>query len=120
MAFWMVFLVALVALLALVMYVLRQQSIDRERIEDELHDTHTPTLEYSVPTGQDPVEILAVLERAGYTVGVDSHGAHQVIMVKCPNGPDGDRSKVRSLIESAHVGPDGAPMPAVVKFRDEG
>jgi hypothetical protein len=119
MAFWMVFLVALVALLALVMYVLRQQSIDRERIEDELHDTRTPTLEYVVPTGQDPVEILAVLERSGYTVGVDSHGAHQVVMVKCPTGLDADRAKVRALIESAHVGPDGAPMRSVVKFRDE-
>jgi hypothetical protein len=119
MIFWLVFLVAIIAIVALVMYVLRQQSIDRERIEDELHDTRTPTLEYSVPTGQDPVEILAALERAGYTAGVDSHGAHQVVMVKCADGPDHDRAKVRSLIEAAHVGPDGAPMHAVVRFRDE-
>jgi hypothetical protein len=119
MAFWMVFLVALVALGALVTYVLRQQSIDRERIEDELHDTRTPTLEYSVPTGQDPVSILAALERAGYIAGVDSHGAHQVVLVKCPDGPDSDRTKVRSIIASAHVGPDGAPMPAAVRFLDE-
>jgi hypothetical protein len=112
MAFWMVLLVSIVALGALVLYVLRDQSIARERIEAELHDTRTPTLEYSVPTGQDPAAILAVLERAGYTAGVDSHGAHQVVMVKCPDGPDGDRTKVRTLIESAHVG--------AVRFADEG
>ena len=111
MAFWMVLLVSIVALGALVLYVLRNQSIARERIEAELHDTRTPTLEYSVPTGQDPVAILAVLERAGYTAGIDSHGAHQVVMVKCPDGPDGDRTKVRRLIKSAHVG--------AVRFADE-
>jgi hypothetical protein len=112
MAFWMVLLVAIVALGALVLYVLRDQSIARERIEHELHDAHTATLEYSVPTGQDPVPILAVLERAGYTAGVDSRGAHQVVLVKCPDGPDRDRTKVRAVIESAHVG--------AVRFRDEG
>ena len=112
MAFWMVLLVAIVAIGALVLYILREQSITRERIENELHDTRTPTLEYSVPTGQDPVAILAVLERAGYTAGVDSHGTHQVVMVKCPEGPDRDRTKVRAVIESAHVG--------AVRVRDEG
>jgi hypothetical protein len=112
MAFWIVLLVAFVALGALVLYVLRDQSIARERIEDELHDSRTATLEYSVPTGQDPVPILAVLERAGFTAGVDSHGAHQVVMVKCPDGPGHDRTRVRSVIESAHVG--------AVRFQDEG
>ena len=111
MAFWMVILVALVALVALGIYVLRQQSIERERVEEELHDSRTPTLEYSVPNGQDPVHILAALERAGYTAGVDSHGAHQVVMVKCPDGPDRARAKVRSLIQSVI---DGTP-----RFRDE-
>jgi hypothetical protein len=112
MAFWVVFLIVVVALAALALYVLRDQSIERERIGIELHDTRTPTLEYSVPTGQDPVHILAVLERAGYTAGVDSHGVHQVVMVKCPEGPERERTKVRTVIESAHVGS--------VRFRDEG
>lgn len=111
MAFWVVFLVVAIALGALALYVLRDQSIERERIGEELHDAGTPTLEYSVPTGQDPVPILAVLERAGYTAGVDSHGAHQVVMVKCPDGPDRARTNVRTAIESAHVG--------LVRFRDE-
>jgi len=111
MAFWIVILVALVALGALAMYVLRQQSIEREQVEAELHDSSTPTLEYSVPNGQDPVHILAALERAGFTAGVDSHGAHQIVMVKCPDGPDRARARVRSLIESVS---DGSP-----RFRDE-
>lgn len=119
MIFWLVFLIAIVAVGALVMYVLREQSLGRERIEDELHDTRTPTLEYAVPTGQDPVTILAALERAGYVAGVDSHGAHQVVMVKCPEGPDHDRTRVRSIIESTHVGPEEVPTRTVVRFRDE-
>ena len=111
MAFWMVFLVVIIAVGSLVLYILRDQSIAREKIGVELHDSRTPTLEYSVPTGQDPVPILAVLERAGYVAGVDSHGAHQVVMVKCPEGPEHERTNVRTLIESAHVG--------AVRFRDE-
>ena len=111
MAFWMAFLVLAIAVGSLVLYVLRDQSLARERIEADLHDTRTPTLEYSVPTGQDPVPILAVLERAGYVAGVDSHGSHQVVMVKCPDGPEHERTKVRTVIESAHVG--------TVRFVDE-
>lgn len=104
MAFWMVILVSVLALGALVVYVLRQQSIERERVEQELHDSRTPKLEYSVPTGQDPAVILAALERAGFVAGVDSHGTHQVVMVKCPEGPERTRSKVRALIGSVSAG----------------
>lgn len=101
MAFWIVGLVAVVAVGAGVLYVLRDQSLLRERVEAELHDPRTSTLEFSVPTGQDPVAILAALERAGYTAGVDPHGAHQVVLVKCPEGPGGERRTVRAVIESA-------------------
>ena len=120
MAFWIVILVGLVALGAAVLYMLREQSLARERVEEELHDAHTPTLEYSVPTGQDPAVILAALERAGYTAGVDAHGTHQVVMVKVPDGPDRSRATVRSVIESAHVAPEESlSMRTVVRFRDE-
>ena len=111
MAFWMVLLVSVIALGGLLLYLVREQSLARERVEDELHAAGTPTLEYAVPTGQDPVAILAVLERSGYTAGVDSHGTHQVVMVKCPDGPDRERARLRALIESAHVD--------AVQFRDE-
>lgn len=122
MAFWIVGLVALVALGALVVYVLRQQSIERERVDVELHDGHTATLKYSVPTGQDPAVILAALERAGYTAVVDPHGAHQTVLIGCPEGVEHERSKVRALIETAGVSAlqDGAPVQAPVRFLDEG
>ena len=111
MAFWIVILVSIGALGTLVVYVLRQQSIERERVEQELHDSRTPTLQYSVPTGQDPAVILAALERAGFVAGVDSHGTHQVVMVKCPEGPERTRSKVRALI--------GSVSTATPRFVDE-
>lgn len=121
MAFWMVGLVALVAIVALAMYLLRDESLNRERVEAELHDPGTPKLEYVVPTGEDPTIVLAALERAGYTAGVDSRGAHQVVLVKCPDGRDVSRTAVRNVIATAgtttprqevHTRPD-------VQFRDE-
>jgi hypothetical protein len=121
MAFWMVGLVALVAIGALVLWILREQSLNRERVEAELHLPDTPTLEYVVPTGEDPVVVLAALERAGYTAGVDSHGAQQVVLIKVPDGVERSRAKVRAVIEYA-----GAPAPTTdwrthsdVRFRDE-
>ena len=65
--------------------------------------------------------VLAALERAGYTAGVDSHGTRQLVLIKVPDGVEQSRSKVRAVIEYA-----GAPAPAVdwrmhseVRFRDE-
>src|SRR4051794_38186322 len=111
MAFWIVFLVAMVALGAMVLYVLREQSIDRDRIDKELHDERMPTLEYVVPTGQDPVGILAALEGAGYTAAVDSRGPHQVVLIACADGLDVHRNEVRSLVTAATVVAPGAPAP---------
>jgi len=121
MAFWMVGLVALVAIAALVLYLLREQSLARERVEAELHDPGTPTLEYVVPTGEDPVVVLAALERAGYTAGVDTRGARQVVLVKCPDGTERSRQKVRSVIEAAGVSTPKIETQsrADVRFRDE-
>jgi len=120
MAFWIAILIAVVALLALALYVLREQSLDRDRIDKELHDGRTPTLEFVVPTGQDPVGILAALERAGYTAVVDSHGAHQLVLIGCPDGLEKHRDQVRSLVASATVvAPGGTPPPGGVRFRDE-
>jgi hypothetical protein len=122
MAFWMVGLVALVVVVAMVMRLLKDDSLARERVDERLHDPGTPTLEYAVPTGEDPVFVVAALERAGYTVGVDSHGPHQVVMVECPDGPDRSRTSVRAVIGSAGDGGprDGVPVRAAVRFRDEG
>src|SRR3954469_16126595 len=98
MAFWMLILVSLLALGALVLYLLRDQSIERDRVDRRLHDPATPTLEYAVPTGQDPVRILAALELAGFTASVDPHHTHQHVLVGCPDGVDRQRTLVRSVI----------------------
>jgi hypothetical protein len=115
----MVILIAMVALGALVLYVLREQSLDRDRIDRELHDERTPTLEYTVPTGQDPVPILAALERAGYTASVDPHHTHQHLLIGCPEGLEHERDRVRSLIRSATVTAPQDSTPVEVRFRDE-
>jgi hypothetical protein len=121
MAFWIVGLVALVAVVAWAMHLLKEESLGRERVEADLHSSGTPTLEYVVPTGEDPVVVLAALERAGYTACVDSHGAHQLVLVKCPDGVAASRAKVRSVIESAGVSAPKVEVRthAAVQFRDE-
>lgn len=121
MAFWIVGLVALVAVVAWAMHLLKEESLGRERVEADLHSSGTPTLEYVVPTGEDPVVVLAALQRAGYTACVDSHGAHQLVLVKCPDGVAPSRAKVRAVIESAGVTTPKveARTHAAVQFRDE-
>jgi hypothetical protein len=121
MTFWILGLVALMAIVALVMYFLRDESLHREQVEAELHDPATPKLEYVVPTGEDPIIVVAALERAGFTVGVDSRGTHQVVLVKCPDGRDVSRAAVRSVIATAGT---TTPRREVrtrpdVQFRDE-
>ena len=122
MAFWIVGLVALVAVVAWAMRLMKDESLARERVQTHLHDASTPTLEYVVPTGEDPVVVVAALERAGFTVAVDPHGAHQQVLIECPDGRDPSRTKVRAVIEAAHAGTvqDGLPVQAAVRFRDEG
>ena len=117
----LVIVLAVVALGALVLYVLREQTKQRERVDEDLREEHTPALEYVVPTGQDPAVILAALERDGYTATVDPSGAHQVVLVACPAGVDRERARVRAAIESASVSTleDGVPVQAPVRFRDE-
>jgi hypothetical protein len=121
MAFWIVGLVALVAVVAWAMSLLKKESLGRERVEADLHAPGTPTLEYVVPTGEDPAIVLAALDRAGYTAGVDSHGPHQLVLVKCPDGVDASRAQVRSVIESAGVTTPKVEVRAhpAVQFRDE-
>lgn len=113
--------VAVVALLGIIVYVLREQASRHARVDRALHDEGTPTLEYLVPTGQDPVVVLAALERAGYAATVDPRHAHQHVLVACPEGVEHQREEVRAVIESASVTApeDGVPMSVDVRFTDE-
>lgn len=113
--------IAFAAIIWIVLYVVRQQVAEREQVSAELHAPQTPTLEYAVPTGQDPTVIVAALEKAGYTATADPHHAHQRLLVACPQGVERDREEVRSVIESASVTApqDGVPLEAEVQFVDE-
>ena len=113
--------IGVVALIWIVLYVVREQVSARQRVDEALHADETPTLEYAVPTGQDPAVILAALERAGYTATADPHHAYQRVLIACPDGLDRQRARVRSVIESASVTApqDGVPIEADVQFVDE-
>jgi hypothetical protein len=115
---------AIIALGLITLYVLRQQTgfVRRhQRIDEELHSPDTPTLVYEVPVGQDPTVILAALERAGYTATSDATHPRQTVLIACPGGIEGERARVRSVIESASVTApdDGVPLATDVRFRDE-
>jgi hypothetical protein len=114
-------LAAAAALVWIVLYVLRQQGAEREQIDERLLDEQTPTLEYDVPTGQDPAVLLAALQQAGYTASADPRPTHHVVMILCPEGVERERGNVRSVIESASVTrhEDGVPLQVEVRFRDE-
>lgn len=117
-------LAAIVVLALIVLYVVREQTGFFRRHNEqhrELQSGSTPTLEYDVPTGQDPVVILAALEQAGYPATVEPRHAHQRVLIECAGDPDAERERVRSVIESADVTApdDGAPVAGVVRFRDE-
>ena len=120
---YLIILIALIVLALVVgaIYLVRPHIRERQRVTETLEDPRTPTLEYAVPTGQDPAVILAALHREGYTATVDPHGAHQVVLVACPAGLDRERARVRAAIESANVTApdDGAPLDVRARFLDE-
>jgi regulator of protease activity HflC (stomatin/prohibitin superfamily) len=113
--------VAVVVLVWIVLYVIREQTRAQQKVDETLHDAQTPTLEYEVPTGQDPAAILAALESEGYLATVDTTLPHQVVLVACPAGTDRERARVRAVIQSASVSAmdDGVPLQVEVRFRDE-
>jgi hypothetical protein len=114
-------LLVIVALVWIVVYVVRGETAKRRRVDHELHEDRTPTLEYSVPTGQDPAVILAALQSEGYTATVDPDHTQQVVLIACPGGLDRQRARVRSIIAAADVTTidDGGPVDVDVRFRDE-
>jgi hypothetical protein len=117
-----VVILALVALVWIVVYVVREETAKRERVDHVLHEERTPTLEYAVPTGQDPVVILAALEREGYTATVDADHDHQIVLIACPAGLDRQRAQVRSIIASADsssLDDAGGRVDVDVRFLDE-
>ena len=117
-------LAAILALAVITLYVVREQTgflRRHEQVDEELHSDRTPTLVYEVPVGQDPTVILAALQRTGYDATSDATHPRQTVLVGCPGGIEGERERVRAVIESASVTApdDGVPVAAPVRFSDE-
>jgi hypothetical protein len=117
-------LAAIVVVGLVVLYVVREQTgffRRRSEVHRELESDRTPTLEYDVPTGQDPTVILAALELAGHTATVEPRHPHQRVLIAYTGDREAARARIRPVIESAAVTTpdDGAPVPTVVRFRDE-
>jgi hypothetical protein len=114
-------LVILVVLAVVVAVGVRSWSRRHAAVADDLAATSTPTLDYLVPPGQDPVVLLTALSAEGYTATADPVQT-ELVHISCPSGPDRDRAHVRGTIAAVHTTAidAGAPMePGDVRFLDE-
>ena len=115
---------AIVVLGLIVLYVVREQTgffRRRSQVHRVLESERTPTLEYDVPTGQDPTVVLAALELAGHTATVEPRHPHQRVLIAYTGDREAAKARIRPVIEStgSTTPDDGAPVPAAVRFRDE-
>jgi hypothetical protein len=77
-------------------------------------------LRYRVPTGQDPVVLIAELGREGYEAVPLFEGGHNYVVVSCED-PEVERPRVRRIItEVSKTSPEGNEFdPDGVLFEDE-
>lgn len=113
-------IVVIVVILVIAWVGFRRWGAERNRISDELNEPTNPSLDYRVPTGQDPAVVLAALNADGYVAATDTTDS-QLVRVACPAGPDRERARVRAVIENAGgtALEHGAPVPGPVRFEDE-
>jgi hypothetical protein len=114
-------LVIIVVLVVLALVAARAWMGRRTEVADELASPESPTLDYVVPAGQDPVVVLTALSADGYVATADPTDVH-LIHISCPSGEDRERARVRATIESVHTTAidDGAPIDSgPVRFVDE-
>jgi hypothetical protein len=104
----------LFALSIVALVVSRSASLDYEAKRTWLHQPGVETLSYDLPAGQDAAAVIVALGRAGYTAVEDTAGSSHQVLVSCPEGRLGARSRVRAAIEKA-----GEPEYAHVRFADE-
>ncbi|MGY2875795.1 hypothetical protein ACVW00_002985 [Marmoricola sp. URHA0025 HA25] len=92
-----------------------------KEVQDALLSDRTATLEYLVPTGQDPAVVIAALHKAGFTAATDPAPSGQRVLIECPEGVEHQRGDVRSIIESANrsTQQEGARLDLGVRFSDE-
>lgn len=120
MAIPVVILVLVLALAGLALFWLLRWSKQRGSAAAALEGTATETLEYAVPTGQDPVVVMTALESAGFTTTLDKTG--EVVLIHCPRGRHRARDSARAAIAGADSSAieHGRPLGVdTVRFRDE-
>jgi hypothetical protein len=94
-----VVLVIVIVVAGVVLFGLLRWSKQRGATAEVLEEPQTETLEYLVPTGQDPVVVTTALEAEGFTTSLDSTG--EVVLIHCPTGREGARPKARAAIAAA-------------------
>lgn len=113
--------VGLLVLAMIILYLARSGSLDYERTRTQLRQPAAETLAYDVPEGQDPADVIVALTHAGYPAVEDLAGGTYQVLVHCPHGRQGDRSRVREVIErvcaSGAIGHDQHAH--AVRFADE-
>jgi hypothetical protein len=113
-------LVLFLVLAGLVLFWMLRWSKERGADAAALEGPDTETLEYVVPTGQDPVVVMTALETSGFTTTLDKTG--EVVLVHCPDGRDRARDRARAAISEVDSSAieHGRPLGAgAVRFRDE-
>jgi hypothetical protein len=113
--------IAVIVVVAIFWIVGQRWAVGRKRVSDDLAAPATDTVDYLVPSVQDPAVILAALEAEGFTATTDPAQTH-LIHVSCPAGRERDRAHIRSVIASVHTTAidSGAPFEAEnVRFSDE-
>jgi hypothetical protein len=116
-------LLGLVLVAVLVWFAFRASRWAAARTEVDAHlgEPVVETLDYVVPEGQDPAVVVAALHENGVEAAPDI-GAKQLVHVACAPTDNGERERVRSIIETVKTsGIDaGAPFDAgAVRFEDE-
>jgi hypothetical protein len=125
MAVAMIFLLVVVAVIAVIVVVAmggRGSKLARDREVDRIlvDKGRVETLEYVVPTGQDPAAVVAALQREGYNAVRKADQGEELVLVPCPAGQDRERAHVRAIISGTTTTiEDGAPIEERVHFQDE-
>jgi hypothetical protein len=104
--------IGVISMVALVL--IRSASLDHEATRTRLHEVSADTLAYDVPNGQDPVELILALSKAGYTAIEELGGGRRQLLVACPGSQTAARPRVRAVLQE-HC----ASEVAAVRFVDE-
>ncbi len=111
-------IVVIVVLVVAVVIGMGLRSVTRRqnRSLEQAAESGSPALRYRTPEGQDVATLVATLQSHGHDAVTEGDN---VIVVNVTD-PEGDRARVRALIEQAPLNPEGDRGPGQpVRFVDE-